>query len=208
MCWGAPTNIKGVCMAASGTALGCQPLPSVPLPSKAHPTLLLVRTEAASGFPSHSADCSESPGSCVCSAPSTARPGTLLGRRLTCVTSVNSLRPPCCCLGPPALLSTCVLSLWLPGAGRGGWSQHSSASDRDGPSCRFPVTTSGQHKVSGRKAAVVRSHLVSFVPLLRFFQKVWCSVCKSIILRIAFVNIFVNILVLSLIIFSIFMTWL
>nr|KAF6304026.1 hypothetical protein mMyoMyo1_009005 [Myotis myotis] len=66
------------------------------------------------------AGCSESPGSCVCSAPSTARPGTLLGRRLTCVTSVNSLRPPCCCLGPPALLSTCVLSLRLPGAGRGG----------------------------------------------------------------------------------------
>lgn len=65
----------------------------VPLPSKAHPTLLLVRTEAASGFPSHSADGSESPGSCVSSAPSTARPGTLLGRRVTCVTSVNSLRP-------------------------------------------------------------------------------------------------------------------
>lgn len=48
----------------------------------------------------------------------------------------------------------------------------------------------------------------SFVPLSRFFQTVWCSVCKSIILRIAFVNIFVNILVLSLIIFNIFMTWL
>lgn len=48
----------------------------------------------------------------------------------------------------------------------------------------------------------------SFVLLLRFFQTVWCSVCKSIILRIAFVNIFVNILVLSLIICNIFMTWL
>lgn len=65
-----------------------------------------------------------------------------------------------------------------------------------------------RHKVFCRKAAIVPPPPLSFVPLLRFFQTAWCSVCKSIILRIAFVNIFVNILVLSLIIFNIFMTWL
>lgn len=76
------------------------------------------------------------------------------------------------------------------------------------PAVDFPVTVpDGRHTVFYRKAAVVPAPF-SFVPLSRFFQTVWCSVCKSIILRIAFVNIFVNILVLSLIIFDIFMTWL
>ena len=70
------------------------------------------------------------------------------------------------------------------------------------------LNQTARHKVFCRKAAIVPPPPLSFVPLLRFFQTAWCSVCKSIILRIAFVNIFVNILVLSLIIFNIFMTWL
>lgn len=64
------------------------------------------------------------------------------------------------------------------------------------------------HKVFCRKAAIAPALFLPLSPLSRFFQTVCCSVCKSIILRIAFVNIFVNILVLSLIIFNIFMTWL
>lgn len=108
----------------------------VPLPSKAHPTLLLVQTEAASGFPP---PCGSTQPTAlrlqvaVSSASSTARPGTLLGRRVTCVSSVNSLRPflllPGASCSPVHRVFPVSGSL---GAGRGGWSQHSSASDRDG----------------------------------------------------------------------------
>lgn len=70
----------------------------------------------------------------VSSAPSTARPGTLLGRRVPCVTSVNSMRPSL--LLPGASCSPVHLCPQspAPSGGRGRWSQHSSASDQDGAS--------------------------------------------------------------------------
>lgn len=54
--------------------------------------------------------------------PGATWPGVPLSYQATWVTSVNLLRPPCCCLGPfPALLSIiCVLNLRLPLCG--GWS--------------------------------------------------------------------------------------
>ncbi|CAK6436441.1 unnamed protein product [Pipistrellus nathusii] len=64
----------------------------------------------------------------------------LLGQRVTCVTSVNSLRPPCCCLGPPALLSTvCSFSGSL-GVRRGG--------RVGGPSTPLPLTHGAQLSIS------------------------------------------------------------
>lgn len=137
----------------------------------------------------------------------------LLGRRVTWVTSVNSLRPSLLLPGASCFPSTVprshspsppdTLAPWraVPNAPLG-------LTRTVAPAVDFPVTVpDGRHKVLCRKAAMVPAPF-SFVPLSRFFQTVWCSVCKSIILRIAFVNIFVNILVLSLIIFNIFMTWL
>lgn len=121
--------------------------------------------------------------------------------------------PPCCCLGPPAFRPLShVLNLRVfplpPSLWRVVPSTPLDLTGTVAPAVDFPITLpDSRHKVLCRKAAMIPAPF-SFVPLSRFFQTVWCSVCKSIILRIAFVNIFVNILVLSLIIFNIFMTWL
>lgn len=53
VCWEAPTSIKGCFCGCLRHLAWLPPSPlCVPLPSKAHPTLLLLQTEAASGFPS------------------------------------------------------------------------------------------------------------------------------------------------------------
>lgn len=52
VCWDVPTSIKGCfCGRLRHPTWLPASLPCVPLPSRAHPTLLLVQTEAASGFP-------------------------------------------------------------------------------------------------------------------------------------------------------------
>ncbi|XP_032279812.1 uncharacterized protein LOC116644367 [Phoca vitulina] len=208
-------------------ALGCRLLPSsVSLCPAELPTLLLARAEAASGLPStaslHPASCSRS------------LPGSLCGRPfcLGVLYAPPPSRMACDAAGPSGHLGhVCEFVAPLPAAAWGlllsvhcpafsisvsppppSWrvvpSTPLDLTRTVAPAVDFPVTVpDGRHTVFYRKAAVVPAPF-SFVPLSRFFQTVWCSVCKSIILRIAFVNIFVNILVLSLIIFDIFMTWL
>nr|XP_021555964.1 uncharacterized protein LOC110589713 [Neomonachus schauinslandi] len=207
-------------------ALGCRLLPSsVSLCPAELPTLLLARAEAASGCPPllrsiRLPALGVSQGACVgvrfvwgssVPPPQAAWPVMLLGRWVTWVTSVNSLRPFLLLPGASCFPSTVPRSQ-SPSLPPPSWrvvpSTPLDLTRTVAPAVDLPVTVpDGRHTVFYRKAAVVPAPF-SFVPLSRFFQTVWCSVCKSIILRIAFVNIFVNILVLSLIIFDIFMTWL
>lgn len=221
MCAGMyPQASRGVSVAATDAPLGCQSHSlCVPLPLIARsPTLLLAHTEAASGLPStaslHPACCSPSlpvasasfSGSSVL--PGATWPGVPLSHQATWVTSVNVLRPSL--LLPGALSCSPVHHLCSQSPSPSLWRLvPSTPLDLTGTVAPLLISShcTSQHKVFCREAAVVPPPFF-LCPVSRFFQTVWCSVCKSVILRIAFVNIFVNILVLSLIIFNIFMTWL
>lgn len=125
-------------MATSDTALAASRSPLCPSAVEHSPYTPAGSDGSSLWFPStkwlHSADCSESPGSCVlcslhCPTWDAARPAGHL-----CHVCKFAAPLPAAVWGLLLSCPPCVPSLWLPrgGAGWGGWSQHSSASDRDG----------------------------------------------------------------------------